>query len=125
MPVHRRHWNVEDITLEEMADCIANSTFVLCQGFRCDGILWLHDSMVEGEIQEWAVVREKDGRQLESITTGWISEGGMDPFGAKEEKKQIIEYHKKFVAGAKPMFGRDNLITKEDIKHEESCLHCR
>jgi hypothetical protein len=124
MPLHRRHWKVEDITLEEMVDCIAQSTFVLCQGFRCDGILWLHDSAREGDIQEWAIIRESDGRQLESITTGWLDNGfGLD--GLQKEKANILEHHNKFVAGAKPQFGEGNNLRSDALEHPDgSCARC-
>ncbi len=65
--------------------CVANATdattlahnlklvWTLCTGFRLSGYLFLNDSTSEDAVQEYAVVREQDLKQVESITFGWCS----------------------------------------------------
>lgn len=73
----RRRWNVGNVaTAEELAEKLSgdNHTWTLCTGFRHGGFLFLNDSFSEDGAAEWAVVRESDLRQVESITFGWCTE---------------------------------------------------
>lgn len=44
-----------------------------CSGFRHGGHLWLNDATGPDGAQEYAVVREDDHAQIESVTFGWVS----------------------------------------------------
>ena len=117
MPYHNRKWNVKTIErVEEMAEAMVGSCFTLCTGFRCNGILWLNDSVSEGEITEWAIHRDSDDRQIESITVGWLD--------SLEDKKMIIEYQEKFVSDGKPIFGEGALLLAGALDHPEGCEIC-
>lgn len=63
-----RRWNVITLGPLQLAHRLANNSWTLCTGFRCEGLLWLNDSTSEDAVQEYAVVRESDGKQIESIT---------------------------------------------------------
>ena len=119
MPFHRRQWNVRDVaSAEELATAIMeHASHCLCTGFRCKGILWLCDSTTPDTyiVQEWAVVREKDGLQCESIS--FCVEG-------KERRSLIIEEQNKYAKGAKPMFGEGQSLEAGALDHGESCRHC-
>lgn len=117
MSYHNRKWNVKTIeSVEEMAEAMTGSCFTLCTGFRCNGILWLNDSFVEAVITEWAIHRDSDGRQIESITVGWQDSRG--------DEKMIIEYQEEFVADAKPMFREGCLLLPGALDHPEGCELC-
>ncbi len=70
---HKRVWNVADAQDAETLARDLRRTRVLCTGFRLGGYLFLNDSTSEDAIQEYAVVRERDLEQVESITFGWCS----------------------------------------------------
>lgn len=63
--------NVEDPA--ELAAKLTSQTWGTCTGFRHRGYLWLNDSISECGVQEYVVVRESDGMQVESITVSWSS----------------------------------------------------
>lgn len=71
--MHRnRRWMVTDMAdASDLGYEISRVEWTLCTGFRCNGFLWLNDSTSEDAIQEYAVVRESDMAQIESITVGW------------------------------------------------------
>lgn len=72
--IHRdRIWCVVDREPEALAADLTAYSWTLCTGFRCRGYLFLNDSSSEGGAQEYAVVRESDGQQVESITFSWCS----------------------------------------------------
>lgn len=58
--------NVEDAGM--LARMLAERVFALCSGFRHAGYLYLN-----GGAQEYAVIRESTGRQVESITFSWCT----------------------------------------------------
>lgn len=71
----RRIWQVRDATdAATLADDLINHTWTCCQGFRLDGYLFLNDSTSENGVQEYAIVREGDLIQCESVTFGWIDD---------------------------------------------------
>ena len=68
----KRTFGVGDInTTEELAEKLTGTTWTLCTGFRFRGLLFLNDSFTEDSAQEYAVVREFDMYQLESVTFSW------------------------------------------------------
>ncbi len=73
MTMHRRRWQVSDVaTAEELASILTGQDWTLCSGFRHGGHLWLNDATGPDGAQEYAVVREGDHAQVESITFGWL-----------------------------------------------------
>ena len=68
----KRTFGVGDIeTIEELAERLTETTWTLCTGFRFRRLLFLNDSFTESSAQEYAVIRESDMCQLESITFSW------------------------------------------------------
>jgi hypothetical protein len=71
----KRRFNIADVSsAHELAEKLGKHTWTLCTGFRFKGYLFLNDSFSEDGAMEFAVVREADGVQVESITFGWCSE---------------------------------------------------
>lgn len=119
MPFHHyRTWRVErGLGPSQIAHRISNNTFCGCVGFECQGLLWLNDSTGPDGAQEWAVIRESDSRQCESITTGWST--------PEKDAKNVLETQAKFVEGAKPMFGEGNALRESALDHGDGdCPLC-
>lgn len=73
MTMHARRWQVSDIlTAEELAGMLTGQDWTLCTGFRFGGYLWLNDATGPDGAQEYAVIRESDHAQVESVTFGWV-----------------------------------------------------
>lgn len=70
MAMHKdRFWSVSSPRDEhELARDLTEGLWTLCTGFRYGGYLYLNDSTSEDAMQEYAVVRERDLVQVESIT---------------------------------------------------------
>lgn len=68
-----RVWQVREVTPEELVDLLVNRTQTCCAGFRCAGYLYLNDSFSEDGAQEYGVIKEATGQQVESITFSWCS----------------------------------------------------
>jgi hypothetical protein len=72
---HNRVWSIAEATsVATLAYDLTQTSWTLCQGFRLCGYLFLNDSTSENGAQEFAVVREEDCQQVESITFGWCTE---------------------------------------------------
>ncbi len=68
--MHRTRRCVADVAFpEELANMLTRWEWTLCTGFRHRGYLYLND----GDPGEFAIVREADMAQVESITFGWCS----------------------------------------------------
>lgn len=70
----RRIHRVTDVeldSLDDLATRLQGITQTLCSGFRWNGLLILNDATSEDGAQEYAVVREATGRQVESLTCSW------------------------------------------------------
>ena len=61
--------DIED--LDVLVDKLKEWSWTLCTGFRWRGLLILNDSTGEDALQEYAIVREADLMQLESLTVSW------------------------------------------------------
>lgn len=73
MTMHTRRWQVSEVAMaEELAGMLTGQDWTLCSGFRHGGHLWLNDATGPDGAQEYAVVREDDHAQVESITFGWL-----------------------------------------------------
>lgn len=72
---HRAYRIVDVNTARELAENLSTPgrTWCLCAAFRYKGLLFLNDAFSEDGAQEYAVVRESDNQQIESITFSWIS----------------------------------------------------
>jgi len=69
-----RVWCVNDIdSVEKLAEILTEQTFTLCSGFRYGGYLFLNDSFSEDGAQEYGVIKEATGKQVESITFSWCN----------------------------------------------------
>lgn len=69
-----RFWCVTEIADPILlARMLKENNYVLCTGFRHDGYLWLNDSFSEDGAQEYGVIKEETGEQVESITVSWCS----------------------------------------------------
>lgn len=120
MPFHGRQWNITDVpSTEALADALmADISYCLCTGFRCNGILWLNDSTTPDSytVQEWAVVRERDRQQCESISF-WVE--------GDRRRALIIEEQEKYAKGARPLLaGEGNMLDEGGLDHGETCRHC-
>ena len=86
----KRIWTVADIATPEMlAEKLADSTWCCCNGWRCQGYLFLNDSTGADGAQEYAVVREADSMQVESLTVSWM------------KREECLEAIKEIVASGK------------------------
>lgn len=82
----KRPFSITDMaTAEGLAEKLTKHSWTLCTGFRFGGHLFLNDSFSEDGAVEYAVIRESDGVQVESITFGWCTEA------------QAVEYIKRVV----------------------------
>lgn len=114
--IHReRVWQVRDLSPEELAgELKRHSTWSCCSGFRAAGMLWLNDATSPDGGQEYAVVRESDGRQVESVTVGWCTLDDLQAY----INKYITEL------ATMPTFGSWTL-TPASLSHgRQSCRHC-
>ena len=82
-------------TAEELAQKLTERTWVLCQAFELEGLIFLNDSTGEDGAQEYAVFRGDE--QVESITFGWCSEA------------RALELIRELQAGANEHLGRFDL----------------
>jgi hypothetical protein len=75
----KRHWCVTEIDdVDEIAEQLAGArTWVLCNGIRWRGLLILNDATSEDGGQEYAVIDEKSGAQLESLTCSWMTKARL------------------------------------------------
>lgn len=71
----KRVWAVSEVASpEELAEKLTSMTWCLCNGFKLDGMLFLNDATSENGAQEYAIVRELDYQQIESVTFSWIDQ---------------------------------------------------
>lgn len=66
-------FNLPDDLSEALAEFSRCGTWTLCTGFRWRTLLLLNDSLSEDGAQEYAIVREATGEQLESLTVSWMT----------------------------------------------------
>ena len=70
----KRRWCVFDRSdLDEFSqELTSRRTWVLCNGIRWLGLLILNDATSEDSLAEYAVINEKSGAQVESLTVSWM-----------------------------------------------------
>ncbi|NNL66582.1 MAG: hypothetical protein HKP30_10090 [Myxococcales bacterium] len=115
----RRIWTLADIdSPRELAEKLTQQTFVLCQGFRWNGLLLLNDSLSEDGAQEYGVVDAESGIQLDSLTVSWMT---------PERFLACLEEVAKRTT-AETAFGRVDLATRLDAhgygRADGPCPHC-
>ena len=70
----RRIWTIGYVdSEEELAAKLVNHTWCTCNGFRLNGYLFLNDATCPDGAQEYAVIKESTGAQVESITFSWCT----------------------------------------------------
>jgi len=70
----RRIWTVATVSTEEdLAAMLVDHTWCSCNGFRLHEYLFLNDATGPMGAQEYAVIKESTGAQVESITFSWCS----------------------------------------------------
>jgi len=107
---HRRFAVAGVENAEELAEKLTEHSWCCCQGFRLGGHLFLNDSTGPDGAQEFAVIREADHIQVESVTFSWCSQ---------EEALEII---KQAVAGS---FTREYAkISSQKIETPEEHKRC-
>lgn len=113
--MHRnRRWMVTDmVDATDLGEELTRVQWTLCTGFRCNGLLWLNDSFSEDSIQEYAVVRESDMAQIESITVGWC-----DPV-------KVADYQQQFERGVVGPWPMGNVNRWQiETPEEHSRVYC-
>jgi len=70
----KRIWTIgNEQSEEELAVKLVDHTWCTCNGFRLKGYLFLNDTTCSDGAQEYAVIKESTGAQMESITFSWCS----------------------------------------------------
>jgi len=70
----RRIWTVANVPSEEdLAAKLVDHIWCTCNGFRFRGYLFLNDATCPDGAQEYAIIKEITGLQVESITFSWCS----------------------------------------------------
>ena len=108
-----RVWSLTDVDPAQLAHRLKEHSFCGCVGFRCEGYLWLNDSTSADAIQEFAVVRESDGAQIESITVSWA------------EAEWIEEFHAALTApDSAPPPNTYGTLLPHSLEHGDACPLC-
>jgi hypothetical protein len=94
-------------TAEELAQKLTEMTWVLCQAFELDGLLFVNDSTSEDGAQEYAVFRGDE--QVESVTFGWCDEA------------RALELIRQLQAGANEHMGHFRLRLERKGHHCPLC----
>ena len=95
----KRTWCVIDIdNAEELAEKLKKYTWTLCSGFRYNGYLFLNDSLSEDGAQEYGVIKETTGKQVETVTFSWC------------DYDQALQLIRKIIGGDFDTEGWDSMI---------------
>ena len=115
MPFHKtRRWSVADASdVATLADKLTQYSWCLCNGFRLGGYLFLNDSLSEDGAAEFAIVREADGTQVESVTFGWMSPGDAEALIRRVLAGELSEE-----------YGRVPPSRWEPADEHDRCHHC-
>lgn len=107
----RRAFQIHEFTdMREVARKLVETTWTLCSGFKCDGLILVNDSTSENGAQEYAVFHGE--QQIESLTVSWM-----------ESADQLYEILEKLSKDPKSgvRMGKHKLLTHPD---GESCRYC-
>lgn len=111
----RRRWAVRNVgSVSELSRYVTGRTQCLCAGFRLDGFLWLNDSTSVDALQEYALVRESDLTQVDSITVSWSTTATI---------AEIVKLNKDGAAVERWNYGK---VAAEQIEPYTGhrCRHC-
>lgn len=114
--LHRKRvWQIRDVEAASLAvELLRCHSWTECTGFRAAGTLWLNDSFGADGAQEYAVIREADGHQIESITAIWCT----------VEQLQFLVDSCVARLDEMPPFS-DWVLPPAALEHgEERCRHC-
>ena len=71
----KRVWAVRNVeSAAKLAELLTQFNWTGCTGFRLGGYLFLNDATSPDGAQEYGIVREKDGLQVESVTISWCTQ---------------------------------------------------
>jgi hypothetical protein len=96
-----RRFRIADASREELPTKLVNHSWTLCTGFRCGPLLFLNDATCEDGAQEYAVIREATGEQIDSITFSWCTK--------EEATDHINNLLVREVSGGNTVYGRAEL----------------
>lgn len=110
-----RHWHVteQDHTADELVEMLDGRSWTLCTGFRCGAVLWLCDATSPDAVQEYAIVRESDLVQVETVTVSWCT------------REQLRRFAASFSADPCSGFIMERLRHEQISSAHEPCVHCR
>jgi hypothetical protein len=91
--LHTRPHKIEDFAdADDLAHKLSTQVHALDAGFRFGGYLWLNDSTSEDALQEYAIVRERDGLQVESYTVWTLALArSSETVGAQALARMIVD----------------------------------
>lgn len=118
-----RVWSVKNIdSPEELVFLLTQYTWTGCSGFRIQGFLFLNDSFEEDSIQEYGVVRESDGMQVESITI-WRKQESPQLLTPSDD---LLECIKDIIAGRYGVAWSSGIDLSRQIQRveEHKCYLC-
>jgi hypothetical protein len=108
-----RKWHVgEETHPATPAVKLTEHIWTTCTGFRCNGYLWLNDATSENGAQEYAVVLESDGRQVESVSASWCT------------ADRLLEIIRGIEAGEHEAFGTWRLDREQLLPLGRKCGRC-
>ena len=117
----RRRWCVADYdNAEEIACGLSGNTQVLCTGIRYRGLLILNDATSEAGGQEYAVIEESTGYQVESLTCSW-----MKPDKLRAILEAIAEGRDRTVMVSTWTDQQDPRERIENLEEHGTCSLCR
>jgi hypothetical protein len=108
----KRCFQVVDVDEDTLITKLHESIWCGCTGFRCQGYLWLNDAFSGDGAQEYAVIRESDHIQVESITVSWCT------------REQLTDYVKSINAGQAERMGIYNDLHIETPEQHGRCYCC-
>ena len=69
---NKRTWSVAKVDREKLIEALIHGNWCSCQGWECEGYLFLNDQTSPDGAGEWGVLKvDNISKQLESITFGW------------------------------------------------------
>lgn len=66
-----RVWSIGNVDREKLIEALIHGNWCSCQGWECEGYLFLNDQTSPDGAGEWGVVIKETLKQVESITFSW------------------------------------------------------
>lgn len=108
-----RRWQIVDVTSDELLEKLLNHSWTGCTGWRCNGIFWLNDATSGDGAAEYAIVRESDSAQIESLTVSWCSADDLKDYIARYSAQGAV---------MEPCFAWK--LDPRHLEHGKSCHLC-